>query len=259
MGIVNVTPDSFSDGGSFLDPADAIGHGMRLAAEGADVLDVGGESTRPGSDPVPVEEELRRVLPVIRGLAAAGPPVSIDTMKAEVAEAALAAGAGFLNDVTALRHEPRMAAVAAAAGVPVCLMHMLGEPKTMQDAPAYRDVVAEVREFLARRADAAVAAGIDPEAICVDPGIGFGKTVEHNLTLLAHLDRICDLGFPVLVGVSRKRFLGSIAGGAEHERGPAGLAAGLAAVRHGAWMLRVHDVAPTRQALLLETAIEAVP
>ena len=259
MGIVNVTPDSFSDGGSFLDPADAVAHGLRLAGEGADVLDVGGESTRPGSDPVPAEEELRRVLPVVRELAAAGVPVSIDTMKAEVAEAALAAGAGFLNDVTALRHDPRMAAVAADAAVPVCLMHMLGEPKTMQDAPTYRDVVAEVREFLARRADAAAAAGIDPARICLDPGIGFGKTVEHNLALLAHLERICELGFPVLVGVSRKRFLGAISGGAEHERGPAGLAAGLAAVRHGAWMLRVHDVAPTRQALLLESAIEAVP
>jgi len=259
MGIVNVTPDSFSDGGSFLDPADAVAHGLRLAGEGADLLDVGGESTRPGSDPVPAEEELRRVLPVIRDLAAAGAAVSIDTMKAEVAEAALAAGARFLNDVTALRHDPRMAAVAADAAVPVCLMHMLGEPKTMQDAPTYRDVVAEVREFLARRADAAAAAGIDPARICLDPGIGFGKTVEHNLALLAHLERICELGFPVLVGVSRKRFLGAISGGAEHERGPAGLAAGLAAVRHGAWMLRVHDVAPTRQALLLESAIEAVP
>ena len=152
-----------------------------------------------------------------------------------------------------------MAAVVADAGVPVCLMHMLGEPKTMQDAPAYDDVVGEVREFLARRADAAVAAGIDAAGICVDPGIGFGKTVEHNLALLAHLDRISDLGFPVLVGVSRKRFLGALAGGGEHERGPAGLAAGLAAVRRGAWMLRVHDVAPTRQALRLQSAIEAVP
>ena len=153
MGIVNVTPDSFSDGGSFLDPTDAIAHGRSLADEGADVLDVGGESTRPGSDPVPVAEELRRVLPVVRELAAAGPPVSIDTMKAEVAVAALAAGAAFVNDVTALRNDPRMAAVVADAGVPVCLMHMLGDPKTMQDAPAYGDVVGEVREFLARRAD----------------------------------------------------------------------------------------------------------
>ena len=259
MGIVNVTPDSFSDGGSFLDPTDAIAHGRGLADEGADVLDVGGESTRPGSDPVPAAEEVRRVLPVVRELAAAGLPVSIDTMKAEVAEAALAAGAAFVNDVTALRNDPRMAAVVADAGVPVCLMHMLGEPKTMQDAPAYDDVVGDVREFLARRADAAVAAGIDPADICVDPGIGFGKTVEHNLALLAHLDRISDLGFPVLVGVSRKRFLGALAGGAEDERGPAGLAAGLAAVRRGAWMLRVHDVAPTRQALRLQSAIEAVP
>lgn len=258
MGIVNVTPDSFSDGGSFLDPGDAVAHGRQLAEEGADVLDVGGESTRPGSDPVPPDEELRRVLPVVRELAAVGPPVSIDTMKADVAEAALAVGAAFVNDVTALRHDPRMAAVVADAGVPVCLMHMLGEPKTMQEAPAYHDVVSEVREFLAVRANAAAAAGIDPARICIDPGIGFGKTVEHNLALLAHLDRLCELGFPVLVGVSRKRFLGALAGVAEQERGPAGLAAGLAAVRRGAWMLRVHDVAPTRQALRLDAAIEAI-
>jgi dihydropteroate synthase len=259
MGIINVTPDSFSDGGSFIDPRDAVAHGRQLAEEGADLVDVGGESTRPGSDPVPADEELRRVLPVVRELAATGPPVSIDTMKADVAEAALGAGAAFVNDVTALRHDPRMAAVVADAAVPVCLMHMLGEPKTMQDAPAYRDVVSEVRDFLARRADAAAAAGIDPASICVDPGIGFGKTVEHNLALLAHLDRICELGFPVLVGVSRKRFLGAVAGGTEQERGPAGLTGGLAAVRRGAWMLRVHDVAPTRQALRLDAAIEAVP
>src|SRR6185437_14422419 len=182
MGVVNVTPDSFSDGGAFLDPVAAVEQGLRLAAEGADVLDVGGESTRPGSDPVPVDVELGRVLPVIEGLAAQTEvPISIDTVKAEVARRALAAGASFVNDVTALRHDPDMAGVVAGAGVPVCLMHMLGEPKTMQDDPRYTDVVAEVAAFLAERTDFAVASGISAEQICIDPGIGFGKTLEHNL------------------------------------------------------------------------------
>jgi dihydropteroate synthase len=260
MGVVNVTPDSFSDGGAFLDPAAAVAHGLRLAAEGADLLDVGGESTRPGSDPVPLEVELERVLPVIEGLAReTDVPISIDTVKAEVAERAIRAGAGFVNDVSALRHDPAMAAVVAGAGVPVCLMHMLGEPKTMQRDPRYDDVVAEVAAFLAERASAARAAGIAADQICIDPGIGFGKTAEHNLSLLRHLDRIAAVGPPVLVGVSRKSFLGLLTGAAEPGRDVATAAANLAAVRRGAWMVRVHAVAPTRQALAVAAAIEAAP
>ncbi len=259
MGVVNVTPDSFSDGGAFLDPAAAIAHGLELAAEGADVLDVGGESTRPGSDPVPLEVELERVLPVIHGLARETEvPVSIDTVKAEVADQAIRAGAVLVNDVTALRHDPAMAEVVAAAGVPVCLMHMLGEPKTMQDDPRYDDVVADVSAFLAERIAFARAAGIDSDQICVDPGIGFGKTVDHNLALLRHLDRIAAIGPPVLLGASRKSFLGVLTGEPLEARDVATVAVNLAAVRRGAWMLRVHAVKPTRDALTVSAAIEAV-
>jgi dihydropteroate synthase len=260
MGVVNVTPDSFSDGGLFLDARAAVAQGLELAAAGADVLDVGGESTRPGSDPVPLEVELERVLPVIEGLVAGTDvPVSIDTVKAEVAVRAIAAGASFVNDVTALRHDPDMAAVVADAGVPVCLMHMLGEPKTMQDDPRYDDVVAEVAQFLAERVAVARASGIDPELICIDPGIGFGKTLEHNLSLLRHLDRIAHVGPPVLVGASRKSFLGRLTGEPEEGREFATVAVNLDAVRRGAWMLRVHAVKPTRDALALAAAIEAAP
>jgi dihydropteroate synthase len=248
MGVVNVTPDSFSDGGLYLDPATAIAHGRQLAAEGADILDVGGESTRPGSDPVSAEVELDRVLPVIEGLREAG-AVSVDTMKAEVARRALAAGASFVNDVTALRHDPDMAGVIADAGVPVCLMHMLGTPKTMQQDPRYGDVVAEVSEFLLERAAAAEAAGVSRDQICLDPGIGFGKTLEHNLELLAHLDRLAGLGYPLLIAVSRKRFLGAITGRDEADRLAATIAANVAALERGAWMFRVHDVRPNREAL----------
>jgi dihydropteroate synthase len=260
MGVVNVTPDSFSDGGAFLDPAAAVAQGLQLAAEGADVLDIGGESTRPGSDPVPLEVELERVLPVIEGLAArTDVPISIDTVKAEVAARALRAGATFVNDVTALRHDPDMAGVVAAGAVPVCLMHMLGEPKTMQVDPQYTDVVAEVAEFLAERTEHAVESGIAREQICIDPGIGFGKTLEHNLSLLRHLDRLVAVGPPVLVGASRKSFLGRITGEPEERREFAGVAVNLDAVRRGAWMLRVHEVKPTRDALALAAAIEAAP
>ena len=259
MGVVNVTPDSFSDGGAFLDPAAAIAHGLQLAAEGADVLDVGGESTRPGSDPVPLEVELERVLPVIDGLARKTEvPISIDTVKAEVAEQALRAGAALVNDVTALRHDPAMAEVVAAAGVPLCLMHMLGEPKTMQDDPHYDDVVAEVSAFLTERVAFARSSGIDPDQICVDPGIGFGKTIDHNLALLRHLDRIAAIGPPVLVGASRKSFLGVLTGQPLEGRDVATVAVNLAAVRRGAWMLRVHAVRPTRDALAVSAAIETV-
>ena len=260
MGVINVTPDSFSDGGEFLDPGAAVAHGARLAADGADILDVGGESTRPGSDPVPAEVELERVLPVIRGLrAVTDRPISIDTVKAEVAAAAIAAGATFVNDVSALRGDPRMADVVSGAGVPVCLMHMLGEPKTMQDDPRYDDVVAEVAAFLAERVDAAERCGIPEEAICVDPGIGFGKTAEHNLSLLRHLDAIAAVGPPVLVGVSRKRFLGVLTDQPERERDVATAAANVEAVRRGAWMVRVHAVRETRDALAVSRAIEAAP
>jgi dihydropteroate synthase len=260
MGVVNVTPDSFSDGGAFLDAGTAVAQGLQLAAEGADVLDVGGESTRPGSDPVPLEVELERVLPVIEGLAArTDVPISIDTVKAEVAARALRAGASFVNDVTALRHDPDMAGVVADAAVPVCLMHMLGEPKTMQEDPRYGDVVAEVAEFLAERTEFAAASGIARDQICIDPGIGFGKTLEHNLALLRHLDRLAAIGPPVLVGASRKSFLGRLTGEPQERREFAGVAVHLDAMRRGAWMVRVHEVKPTRDAFAVAAAIEAAP
>ena len=225
------------------------------------VLDVGGESTRPGSDPVSLEEELARVVPVVERLAATvDVAISIDTMKAGVAQAAIAAGAGMVNDVTALAGDPAMAEVVAAAGVPVCLMHMRGRPKTMQDDPRYGDVVSEVGDFLVDRLEAARAAGIPDAALAADPGIGFGKTAAHNLTLLARLDELCDrVGVPVVVGTSRKRFLGAITGTPEHLRGPASAAAAVACVRHGAWMVRVHEVAPVRDALAVEAAVEGAP
>jgi dihydropteroate synthase len=213
MGIVNVTPDSFSDGGLFLDPAAAIAHGLELAGQGADILDVGGESTRPGAAPVPEVEELRRVLPVVEGLAAAARPrISIDTSKAAVARAALRAGATLLNDVTALRGDPAMAGVVADSGAECCLMHMLGEPRTMQRAggPRYGDVVDDVKAFLEERLEFAVRAGISEQRVLLDPGIGFGKTVEHNLQLLRRLHELTALGRPLLVGTSRKSFLGRI-------------------------------------------------
>jgi dihydropteroate synthase len=256
MGVINVTPDSFSDGGDHLDPAAAIAHGLTLAEAGADIIDIGGESTRPGAQPVTLEQELARVIPVIEGLAGrTAVPISIDTMKAEVARRAIAAGAGFVNDVSALRHDPQMAAVVQEAGVGVCLMHMQGTPRTMQQDPRYDDVVGEVCEFLTERAAFAVSQGIDPALICIDPGIGFGKTIEHNLTLLRDLDGIASLGHPVLVAVSRKRFLGQITGRAERQRVAGTVAANLEAFRRGGWMFRVHDVAPNREALDVAAAV----
>jgi dihydropteroate synthase len=256
MGVINVTPDSFSDGGEHLDPAAAIAHGLTLAADGADMIDIGGESTRPGAQPVTLEQELARVIPVIEDLAErTSVPISIDTMKAEVARRAIAAGAAFVNDVSALRHDPEMAAVVRDAGVGVCLMHMQGTPRTMQDDPRYDDVVAEVSEFLTERVGFAESQGIDQALICIDPGIGFGKTIEHNLTLLRDLDRIAALGPPVLVAVSRKRFLGQITGRAEKQRVAGTVAANLEAFRRGAWMFRVHDVAPNREALDVAAAV----
>ena len=257
MGIVNVTPDSFSDGGRYLESGAAIEHGRRLLAEGADVLDVGGESTRPGSEPVSAEEELSRVIPVIEALAGEA-PLSVDTAKAEVARAAIAAGATMVNDVTALRGDPEMAGTCAEGGVEVVLMHMLGTPKTMQDDPHYGDVVSEVLDFLAERVAEATAAGIEQSRIWIDPGIGFGKTVAHNLALIARLDRLTRLGRPVLVGASRKSFLGAITGVAEpRDRLAGSLAAALIAVERGARVVRVHDVAATVEALAVAAAVAA--
>ncbi len=255
MGIVNVTPDSFSDGGRFLDPEAAVAHGRALRAEGADVLDVGGESTRPGAAPVGADAERARVEPVVAALAAEGAVVSVDTTKASVARAALAAGARWVNDVSALRFDPDLAGVVADAGAEVCLMHMLGEPRTMQAAPHYDDVVDDVAAFLAERLATAVAAGIAEERIWLDPGIGFGKTLEHNLALLGRLDELVALGRPVLVGTSRKSFLGRLAGGAgPDDRLPGTIATNVLARAKGATGFRVHDVAALRAALTVADA-----
>jgi dihydropteroate synthase len=255
MGIVNVTPDSFSDGGEFLDPERAISHGHELANEGADILDVGGESTRPGAAAVEVEEELRRVEPVVQALSSAGFPVSIDTSKVAVADAALDAGAAMVNDVTALRAEPDLAALCAARDCEVVLMHMLGDPRTMQENPSYDDVVDDVKAFLAERIEFATSAGIDEERIWIDPGIGFGKTVEHNLELHRRLGELRDLGRPIAFGSSRKSFIGKLTGAPVDERLGGSIASNVIAYANGARMLRVHDVAPMRQALTVAESI----
>ena len=260
MGVVNVTPDSFSDGGRYLEPDAAVAHGVELAGQGAAILDVGGESTRPGADPVEPEEELRRVVPVVRGLARAVPDVtlSVDTSKAEVARQAVAAGATVVNDVSALRADPELVDVVSAAGVGCCLMHMLGEPRTMQDAPHYDDVVSEVKAFLEQRLEFAVARGVDERRIWLDPGIGFGKTARHNLELLARLDEIVALGRPVVVGTSRKTFLGRLAGGRDPgERLPGTIATNVMAFERGAAVFRVHDVAAVVDALAVAGATVA--
>lgn len=255
MGIVNVTPDSFSDGGRHGDTASAITHGLALIAAGADWLDIGGESTRPGAEPVSEAEELRRVIPVIEGLADAGVPLSIDTMKPGVARAAVKAGASMWNDVNALRAEGALPA-AAELGCKVCLMHMQGAPQTMQASPHYDDVVAEVEDFLLERAEAAISAGISRDAIWLDPGIGFGKTLAHNLALMAALPRLASHGFPVLFGASRKRFIGALDGDAPAgQRLGGSIAAALHAAQAGAAMLRIHDVRETVQALKIQAAI----
>jgi dihydropteroate synthase len=255
MGIVNVTPDSFSDGGRHADCAAALACARRMLADGADIVDVGGESTRPGAAPVPESAELARVLPVVEALARDGALVSIDTMKPAVMRAAIAAGAAMVNDVRALRTEGALAAV-AASGVGVCLMHMQGEPRGMQAAPRYDDVVAEVRAFLAERAGACERAGIGRERIVVDPGFGFGKTLAHNLALLRALPAIAGLGYPVLAGLSRKSTLGALTGRPVDERVAASVAAALAAVARGASIVRVHDVRETVDALRVWCAIE---
>ena len=260
MGALNVTPDSFSDGGRYAEAALAVRRGLEMLAEGADLVDVGGESTRPGAPPVEAVEEIRRVLPVVRALAAAGAVVSIDTAKAEVAAAALEAGAAVVNDVTALG-DPEMAGVVARAGAGVVLMHMQGTPRTMQDDPRYGDVSREVSAFLLSRAAAAEAAGIDRGAICVDPGIGFGKRLEHNLALLAGIPRLAASGYPVLVGASRKRFLAEILGAIPPgERDAATAAAHVLAIAGGAAVIRTHNVVVGLQtARVADAIVRAVP
>ena len=260
MGIVNVTPDSFSDGGEHASVDAAVMHALRLAEEGADILDIGGESTRPGAEDVSLDEELRRVIPVIERLAKeTALPISIDTSKPEVMRAAVAAGAGMINDVYALRRDGALDA-AAALGVPVVLMHMQGEPRSMQAAPDYDDVVADVHRFLAERMFSAEMAGLSKKKIVVDPGFGFGKTTTHNLALLARLDRFADLGVPVLAGLSRKRTIGELTGRSDpHDRVHGSVVAHVIAAQRGAKLLRVHDVAATVDALKVWNAVNEVP
>ncbi len=254
MGIVNVTPDSFSDGGSFYSADAAVEHGLRLIGEGADILDIGGESTRPGASVVPEDEELRRVLPVIEKLRSASViPISIDTRNAAVAAAAIAAGADIVNDVSALRHDPRMIDVVADAAVPLILMHMLGTPATMQDTPVYMDVVSDIHDFFVERLRCCSDRGI--RNVLIDPGIGFGKTLAHNLTLIANLQGLLDLGVPILVGASRKSFIGQVTGLPADRRVPGSIAAAVLALRNGAAMFRVHDVCEHRSALDVAAAI----
>ena len=256
MGIVNVTPDSFSDGGDYLDAQSALSHSLELVQEGASILDVGGESTRPGAEPVSLLEECRRVIPVVESLIAAGVSarISVDTSKAEVAQRALAAGAATINDVTALRAAPEIAELVAAAGAQLCLMHMVGTPRTMQQNPHYDDVVSEVKSFLEERIAFATSHGVAEERIILDPGIGFGKTVEHNLELIRRLPELLALGRPLLIGTSRKSFLGQLTGREVNDRIPATLAINVLAYERGATIFRVHDVAPMVDALTVAAA-----
>jgi dihydropteroate synthase len=255
MGVVNVTPDSFSDGGLYLDPSTAIAHGRALAGAGAAILDVGGESTRPGAAPVGPEEEMRRVEPVITALAGVAGAISVDTSKAKVAEAALDAGASIVNDVTALRGDPEMAALVADRGAGLVLMHMAGDPRTMQVNPEYGDVVAEVRDFLAARLEAAVAAGVDESRVWLDPGIGFGKTVRHNFEILRGIPELATLGRPILLGTSRKSFIGRTDGSETDARVGGTIATSILAALAGVAVLRVHDVREMSQALSVVDAI----
>ena len=256
MGIVNVTPDSFSDGGLYLDADRAVEHAQGLLAEGADLLDVGGESTRPGAEAVSAEEELARIGPVLDGLRDADAPISVDTSKAAVAESALDAGARIVNDVTALRSDPELAALCGERRCGVVLMHMKGTPRTMQEAPSYEDVVDEVREFLAERLEFATREGIDEERIWVDPGIGFGKAVHHNLELLRRLGELRALGRPIVIGTSRKSFIGTLTGRRVDDRLGGTIASSVLALRAGADVLRVHDVAEVAEAVRVAEAID---
>jgi dihydropteroate synthase len=255
MGVVNVTPDSFSDGGLYLDPEAAIAHGRELAQDGAAILDVGGESTRPGAEEVSEAEELRRVVPVIEGLAGTDARISVDTSKAAVAAAALDAGAEIVNDVTALRGDPVMAALCADREATVILMHMAGTPRTMQEHPVYADVVDEVKSFLAERLQVAVAAGVAEDRVWLDPGIGFGKTAEHNLELLRRLGELRELGRPLVVGTSRKSFIGRVDGSDAGERLGGTIASSVLAAAEGAAVLRVHDVAEVAEAMTVAAAV----
>ncbi len=256
MGVINVTPDSFSDGGLFHDPRAAVEHALRLEEEGADILDIGGESTRPGSDFVTLDEELRRVMPVLEGIMdRVGVPVSIDTTKAEVARQALAAGCVMVNDISAMRLDPEMPGLVADKGVPVCLMHMRGMPKDMQVDPRYDDVVGEIAAFLRERAQAAVEAGVDPSAILVDPGIGFGKTLEHNLEILRRLGEFRSLGYPILLGTSRKSFIGRILDLPEDQRVEGTAASVALGIAGGADIVRVHDVREMARVVRVTDAI----
>ena len=254
MGIVNVTPDSFSDGGKFNTTEKAIEHALQLVEEGAEILDIGGESTRPGATPVPLDEELKRVIPVIEGLRDVGVSLSIDTYKPQVMQAAITAGADIVNDVCALR-EPQALEIVAASKAGVCLMHMQGRPQTMQADPQYDNVVSEVTDFLKARLDAAEQAGIDRSRIVLDPGFGFGKRTAHNLTLLNHLNDIQALGLPLLIGLSRKSVLGQVVGSSVDERIHASIAASVVSVMKGANIVRVHDVKPTIDALKIVQAV----
>ncbi len=256
MGVLNVTPDSFSDGGRFLDAGAAVAHGLALAAEGADILDVGGESTRPGAAPVAPDEQIRRVVPAIEGLVAAGVPaqLSVDTTRLAVARGAVAAGATYVNDVTAFRAEPELAGFVADRGLDCCLSHMRGEPRTMQSEAVYDDVVSEVKAFLEERLAAATAAGIAEERIMLDPGIGFAKTLEHNLELLRRLDELVALGRPLVIGTSRKSFLGRITGRPAGDRLAGTIATNVLALERGASVFRVHDVGPLADALAVAAA-----
>jgi dihydropteroate synthase len=261
MGVVNVTPDSFSDGGRFLHTEAAIAHALELASEGAAILDIGGESTRPGARPVTASQECERVIPVIEGIIAAGTGarISIDTSKASVASSALAAGATLVNDVTALRGDPGMAELVAGSGAECCLMHMLGEPRTMQRNPTYVDVVEDIKAFLSERLEYAVAAGIAEQRIMLDPGIGFGKTLEHNLELLRRLDELTALGRPIVIGTSRKSFLGRLTGRDVDQRLAATIATNVLAYERGARIFRVHDVQPIHDALAVTAATVLPP
>jgi dihydropteroate synthase len=256
MGIVNVTPDSFSDGGRFLEARTALAHALELVREGATILDLGGESTRPGAEPVALDEECRRVIPVIEGLVAAGVDarISVDTSKALVAERALAAGASIVNDVTALHAAPRIAELVAQAGAQLCLMHMVGTPRTMQQDPHYDDVVSEVKRFLEERMAFAISHGVPERQIILDPGIGFGKTVAHNLELIRRLPELVALGRPLLIGTSRKSFLGQLTGRDVEDRLPGTIATNVLAYERGATIFRVHDIAPLLDALTVAAA-----
>jgi dihydropteroate synthase len=255
MGIVNVTPDSFSDGGLYISAENALHHALQLIEQGADLIDIGGESTRPGSNQVSVDEEMLRIMPIVEALVERNVPVSVDTSKPEVMRAAIAAGAAMINDVNALRAEGALEAV-AAGGAAACLMHMQGEPRSMQAQPHYKDVVAEVKDFLRQRLDAAAAAGIPRERLVIDPGFGFGKTLKHNIELLRHLERFTDMNVPLLVGLSRKSMLGKITGNEVGDRVHASVAAALLAVAKGASIVRVHDVKATRDALAVYNAVQ---